>query len=79
MKYKAELLGNTEADGANGILKNATIAVLLKHLSNFCKSFEMSFFKQIKHCVLSAAGNDNINDTDNILFNIKDTKLHMFL
>ena len=29
-KYKAKLLGNTEADGANGILKNATVVVLLK-------------------------------------------------
>ena len=35
-KYKTD-----EADGANGILKNATIAVLLKHLSNFWRSYEM--------------------------------------
>ena len=34
-KYKAKLLGNTVADGANVILKNATIAVPLKYLSNF--------------------------------------------
>ena len=27
-KYKAKLLGNTEADNANGILKDPTIAVL---------------------------------------------------
>ena len=33
--YKAKLLENSEADGANGILKNATIAVSLKTLSNF--------------------------------------------
>ena len=32
---KAKLLGNTEADGDNGILKNATIAELLKYLNNF--------------------------------------------
>ena len=41
-KYKAKLLGNTAAqtapNAANGILKNATIAVPLKYLSNFWKS-----------------------------------------
>ena len=34
-EYKAKLLGNTEADRANGILKKATIAVPSKYLSNF--------------------------------------------
>ena len=34
-KYKAKLIWNTVAEGANGILKNATIAVPLKYLSNF--------------------------------------------
>ena len=33
--YKAKLLENTKADERNGMLKNATIAVLLKYLSNF--------------------------------------------
>ena len=37
-KYKAKLLGNTAADGANRVLTNATIAVPLKHLSNFWRS-----------------------------------------
>ena len=39
-KYKAKLLGNTVAqadNAANGILKNATIAVSLKCLSNFLR------------------------------------------
>ena len=40
-KYKAKLLQNTEADGVNGILNSATIAVLLKYLSNFWRSLEM--------------------------------------
>ena len=40
-KYKAKLLGNTAADGPNGILRNATIAVPLKYLSNFWRSLEM--------------------------------------
>ena len=31
-KHKSKLLGNTEADGANGILKNVTVVVSLKHL-----------------------------------------------
>ena len=34
-RYKFKLLENTVADGANGILTNATISVPLKHLSNF--------------------------------------------
>ena len=40
-KYKAKLLENTEADGVNGILNSAAIAVLLKYLSNFWRSLEM--------------------------------------
>ena len=35
--YKPKLLENTEADGGNGILKTATVAVPLKYLSNFWK------------------------------------------
>ena len=34
-KYKAKFLGNTEADGNNGVLKNAKIPVELKYLSSF--------------------------------------------
>ena len=37
--YKAKLLKNTEADGANGI------AVLLKYLRNFWRSLEMQLIK----------------------------------
>ena len=40
-KYTAKLLGNVEADGTNGILKNATNAVPLKYRSNFWRSLEM--------------------------------------
>ena len=44
-RYKAKLLGNPVAqpnqDQANGILRNATIAVLLKYLSNFWRLLEM--------------------------------------
>ena len=34
-KYKAKLLGNTVADGNNGNLRNATMAVPLKYQRNF--------------------------------------------
>ena len=40
-KYRAKLLENNKADNANGILKNATISLPLKCLSNFWKSLEM--------------------------------------
>ena len=43
-KYKAKLLGNTVAqadNAANGILKNAAIAVSLKCLSNFLRPFKI--------------------------------------
>ena len=40
--YKAKLLESTEADEANGILKNATTSASLKYLSNSWRLFEMS-------------------------------------
>ena len=44
-RYKVKLLGNPAAqpapNTANGIPKNATIAVPLKYLSNFLRSLEM--------------------------------------
>ena len=77
-KYKAKLLGKNEADGANGILRNATIAVPLKHLSNFWRSCKVELkFKWTKYCVLSAAGADNNNGNDNISFTTKGTKLYV--
>ena len=76
-KYEAKLLGNTEADYGNRILKNATTGVLLKYLSNFWRSLEMPLInckvklelKAIKYCVFSVAsnGNDNSRD-DKIIF-----------
>ena len=91
-KYKAKLLSNVEAqpnpNHAYGILKNATIAVPLKYLSNFWRSLEMPLInckvelklRWSKHCVLSVAGTDNANsdnDDNNIIFTIKDTKLYV--
>ena len=69
-KYKAKLLGNTvaqpNANHANGILINATIAVPLKYLSNFWRPLEMPLIncqvelklKWTKHCVFSAQCGD---------------------
>ena len=78
-RYKAKLLGNTEADEANGILKSATTAVPLKYLSNFWRSkmpliickVELKL-KLTRHCISSAGGNDNVNGEDNT----KDTSLY---
>ena len=66
-KYKAKLLGETEADEANGILKNTIHKdfCAIKYLSNFSTLLEMLLInckvdlklKLTKHCVLSANGN----------------------
>ena len=66
-EYKTKLLGNTEADGNNGILKNETISVPLKYLS-----------KWTKYCILCAAGaNDNDANSKDVIFTVKDTKLYV--
>ena len=65
--YETKLLGNTEADRANEILENATIAVSLKYLSNSWRSLEMPLInckvelkvRWTKYCVLTATGADN--------------------
>ena len=90
-EYKTKLLGNTapqpDPNAANGILKNARIAVPLKYFSNFWRSLEMLLInckaelklRWTKHCILSVAGTDNANGNDdkNIIFTIKDTKLYV--
>ena len=72
------------ANGINEIVKNATMVVPLKYLTNFWRSYEMPLInckvelklKWTKYCVLSAAGADNANaNSKNIIFTIKDTKL----
>ena len=69
--------------------KNATIAVPLKYVSNFRRSFEMPLLsckvelklKWTKYYILSVAGSENnINNKGNaniIIFTIKDTKLYV--
>ena len=85
-KYKAKLLEKTVTGGNNGILKNATVAVTLKYLSDILRSIEMTLIsykvelklKWTKYCVLSTAGADNANaNPNNIIFTIKDTKLYV--
>ena len=85
-KYKNKLFENTKTDVANGILKNAIIAVSWKCLINFWRSLKMPLincnvelkFKRTKYCVLFAAGNDDKNaDLNNIMFTIKDTNLYV--
>ena len=85
--FTAKLLQNTVEDEANGILKNATIAVLLKYLNNFWRLIEMILnnykvelkLKWTKYCVLSAAGNENVNNNNanDIIFTIKGRKLYV--
>ena len=84
--YKANLLGNTEADGANTILRNAAIAVPLKYLSNFWQFLKMPLInckdevkhKWTRHCVLATNGNDNDGvNSNNIISTIKETKINV--
>ena len=70
-KYKVKSLGKAVAQPApyatNGILKNITVVVPLKYLTNFLRLFEMSLIhckaelepKWTKYWVLSVAGNEN--------------------
>ena len=88
-KYEIKLLEDTVVqsapDNGDGILKNATIAIPVKYVSNFWRSLEMLLInskvklklKWTNQCVLAAAGNDNIGaNPDNIIFTtFKDTKL----
>ena len=83
-----KLLSKTDADGANGILRNTKIAVSLKHVSNYWRSREIQLIscnaelklKWTNYCVLSAAGVDNADACfNNAIFNIKDTKLYVYV
>ena len=91
-KSKAKLLGNTVAqpapNQANGILKNATIALPLKCLNTFWRLLVIPFInckfelklRWTKHCILPLLGNRNDNadvDFNNIIFTTNDTKLYV--
>ena len=85
-KHKAKLLGNTQVDETNKILRNAAIPVSLKYLSNFWRSLKMSLInckvelklRWTKHCVLAANKNNNANANSNdINYTIKESKLYV--
>ena len=90
-KYKAILLGKIVAqlnpDEANGILRNASIAVPLKYVSNFWRSLETRLIKYKvelklkwkKRFVLVALDvNDNADvNSNNTIFTVEDTKLYV--
>ena len=73
---------------ANGFLRNATIAVPLRCLSNFWRSFQMPVIncvvklelKWTKYCVLSVGGTEYSINEDvnvNIIFTVKYIKLYV--
>ena len=87
--YKTKLIGETEAQPApnnnNGIIKHATIPVLLKNIWLIFESLEMPLincktelkYKWSKHFVLAAADSNNTGgNPNNIIFTIKDTGLY---
>ena len=85
-RYKAKLLGNRvaqpEANAVNWVVRNAIIAVSLKYLSHFWRSLKMLLINwkaesTLDGCVLYVADTENAsgNDSNSIVFNIKDTKL----
>ena len=77
-RYKANLIGNTDVDGANRKKENVKLAVPLKYLSNFWRSLEMPLInckvelslKWYENCILSSAGTA-------ATFTITDAKLYV--
>ena len=75
-KYKANLIGNTVADGANRKKENVKIAVPLKYLSNFWRSLEMPLInckvelslKWYERCLLTTANTATFKITDAKLY-----------
>ena len=84
-KYKSNLIGDTDADGANRRKENVKIAVPLKYLSNFWRSLEMPLIncktelslKWYEECILSSAGTAatfKITDAKRYLKNFKNRR-----
>ena len=77
-KYKAALVGKKSHYVNPSFVKNATIVVTLKHLSNFWRSLEIPLtnckvhleLNRIEDCILSSAGNS-------AKLKITDVKLHV--
>ena len=84
-KYKASIIGNTEADGTKNGVK---IAVPLRYLSNFWRSLEMPLINckvelslnWIENCVLTTAAigaNADATGAYSATFKIADAKLYV--
>ena len=79
-KYKSNLIGNTDADGANRKKEGVKIVVPLKYLSNFWRSLEMPLInckvelslKWTENCMFTTAANAN-----KVIFKITDAKLYV--
>ena len=79
-KYKANIIGNTDANGVSRKKENVKIAVPLKYLSNFWRSLEMSLInykveislKWIESCIFILP-----NSGTDATFKITDAKLYM--
>ena len=77
-KYKANVIGDTVADGANRRKEGVKIAVPIKYLSNFWRSLEIPLINcrvelslsWNENCILSSAGTA-------ATFTITDTKLYV--
>ena len=77
-KYKAVLVGKKSRYVNPSFVKNATIVVTLKYLSNFWRSLEIPLtnckvhleLNRLEDCILSSAGNS-------AKFKITDVKLHV--
>ena len=77
-KYKSSFLGGSTDAGTNRVFKNVTIAVPLRYLSNFWRSFEMQLINckihlelnWTKSCVMS-------NIAGATTFKITNTKLYV--
>ena len=79
-EYKSNLIGNTDADGANRKKEGVKIVVPLKYLSTFWRSLEMPLInckvelslRLSENCVLSnVAGNSTFKITDAKLYQLK--------
>ena len=76
-KYKSNLIGNTDADGANRKKESVKIVLQLKYLSNFWRSLEIPLInckvelslRLCENCILSnVAGNSTFKITDAKLY-----------
>ena len=84
-KYKANLIGDTEADGTKQRIK---VAILLKYLSNFWRSLEIPLINckveislnWIENCVLTTAevgANADTTGVNSATFKITNVKLYL--